>query len=53
MRRRLITYLDALFIGMLLGLIFLKFVHAAPLHEREEVQTNVANTLTLSSAHGK
>lgn len=28
--RRLITYLDALFIGMILGLVFVALVHAAP-----------------------
>lgn len=28
--RRLITYLDALFVGIVLGLIFVTFVHATP-----------------------
>jgi len=40
MRRRLINYLDALFVGMILGLIFVTFVHAAPLHQRGKVHTN-------------
>lgn len=38
--RRLINYLDALFIGMLLGLIFVSVMHAAPLHRRGKVHAN-------------
>jgi pimeloyl-ACP methyl ester carboxylesterase len=38
--RRLITYLNALFIGMLLGLVFVALVHAAPLHRRGQIHTN-------------
>jgi pimeloyl-ACP methyl ester carboxylesterase len=38
--RRLINYLDALFVGMILGLIFVTFVHAAPLHQHGNVQAN-------------
>ena len=30
MRQRIIRYLDALFIGMILGLLFVTLVHAAP-----------------------
>lgn len=38
--RRLISYLDALFVGIILGLIFVTFVHAAPSHQRGRVQSN-------------
>jgi pimeloyl-ACP methyl ester carboxylesterase len=40
MRRRFVTWLDSLLIGMLLGLIFIRFVHASPLHQRGEVHAN-------------
>jgi len=30
MHHRIIRYLDALFIGMILGLLFVTFVHASP-----------------------
>ncbi len=30
MRQRIIRYLDALFIGMILGLLFVTIVHASP-----------------------
>ena len=38
--RRLISYLDALFVGMILGLIFVTFVHAAPVHQSGKVRAN-------------
>jgi pimeloyl-ACP methyl ester carboxylesterase len=40
MRRQLITWLDALFIGMLLGLSFVRFAHASLLHKQGEVHAN-------------
>ena len=30
MRHRLISYVDALFVGIVLGLLFVTFVHASP-----------------------
>jgi hypothetical protein len=47
MRRRIINYLDALFIGMLLGLIFVSVMHAAPLHRRGEVHASSDNLGSL------
>ena len=40
MRRRIVSYMDALLVGMVLGVIFVSLVHAAPLHQRGKVQTN-------------
>ena len=36
MRRRLISYVDALLVGMILGLLFVTFVHASPIPVRAE-----------------
>ena len=47
MRRRIINYLDALFIGMLLGLIFVSLMHAAPLHRRGEIHASSHNLRSL------
>lgn len=35
--RRLITYVNALFLGMILGMIFVAIVHAPPAHLEEKV----------------
>jgi hypothetical protein len=40
MRHRLITYLDALFIGMILGLLFVTLVHASSAPATGQVHTN-------------
>jgi hypothetical protein len=40
MRHRLITYLDALFIGMILGLLFVTLVHASSAPATGQVLTN-------------
>ena len=40
MRRRIVSYMDALLVGIVLGLIFVSFVHAAPLHQRGKIRTN-------------
>ena len=39
MRRRIISYLDALFIGMILGLLFVTLVHASPVPQPRELHT--------------
>jgi hypothetical protein len=38
MRHRLIHCLDALFIGMILGLLFVTLVHASPAPQAKHVQ---------------
>jgi hypothetical protein len=39
MRHRIISYLDALFIGMILGLVFVSLVHASPARQAGHVRT--------------
>lgn len=40
MRHRIISCLDALFIGMILGLLFVTLVHASPITHSGQVQTS-------------
>jgi len=40
MRRRLVTYIDALFVGMILGLLFVSLAHASTLRETAQVHTH-------------
>jgi hypothetical protein len=34
--RRLITYVNSLFLGMILGMIFVAIVHTCPTHRQEQ-----------------
>ena len=44
MRNRLIHYLDALFFGMILGLLFVTLVHASPASQPEH--SNITHAMT-------
>lgn len=46
MRHRVIHCLDALFIGMILGLLFVTLVHASPAPHSEAV--HIAHAMTAS-----
>ena len=48
MRRRLISYIDALFVGIILGLLFVTFVHASPIDKGGQ---NHANHWTVVCDH--
>jgi hypothetical protein len=38
--RRLITYFNALFLGVILGMVFVAISHASPSHRQEEDRAN-------------
>jgi len=40
MRRRLISCIDALLVGMILGLLFVTFVHASPAYQAGQGHPN-------------
>jgi len=45
--RRLITYLNSLFLGVILGMIFVAILHACPSHWQDGSRINRVATCTL------
>jgi hypothetical protein len=45
--RRLIAYCNALFLGVILGMIFIAIVHATPTHRPQSVRANGSGLVRL------
>ena len=49
--RRLITYINSLFLGMILGMIFVAIFHARPADPQETVRANRSALVLLVLPH--
>ncbi len=49
--RRLITYINSLFLGMILGMIFVAIFHARPADRQETVRANRSALVRLILRH--
>ena len=49
--RRLITYINSLFLGMILGMIFVAIFHARPADRQQTVRANRSGLVRLVLRH--